>query len=344
MSTGSGLDAQLMYGVETTWGTAVTPDHAIEFDSEGLQFDPGWIEPTGLRPGRYFKRASRVRQSRKSVSGDITFEYATKNMGLLWKHALGSALAAPVQIADTTAYKQIHTPNGLFGFGLTLQVGRTEPGTGTVRPFTFAGCKIPGWEFDVKDNATPTLKLTFDGRDENTATALATPSYPSGVTVFDFSQVAMTLGGTVSTSGGETTISGGTAVATIVTDFTLTGATPVATERYGLGNAGLKAQQLQNDTPTITGKLAAEFGLTEFYDVFKANTTTPMQVTLTGSQIGTSGNNFLLSFIMPAVKLKTATPNVSGPDIVQMATTFEAYDNETDPVIQVKLQSDEATY
>lgn len=341
MPTATGLDAQLMFGAESTWGTAVTPDHTVEFDSETLVYSPGFIEPTGLRAGILAKRASRVRVARQTVAGDVMLELATKGMGLLVKHSLGSPLTAPVQIGTTTAYKQIHTFGGLYNLGLTLQVGRPEPGTGTVRPFTYAGCKVTGWEFDVKDNSTPTFKATVDGKAATTATALATAAFLTGSTVYDFSQATIKLGGTASTASGETTIAGGVAMSTIATDFTLTGATPTDTTRYGLGNAGQKAQQLQNATPTITGKLAAEFGKVELYDVFAANTTFPMEVDLTGGVIGASGSNFIVTFIMPAVKLKAAPPNVSGPGIVAMATTFEVYSDEVNPVLQVKIVSDE---
>jgi Phage tail tube protein len=343
MPTGTGLDGQLMFGAESVaWGTAVTPDHAVEFDSETLVYNPGFIEPTGLRVGTMYKRASRVRVARQTVSGDVMLEIPTKGIGLLLKQAIGSALAVPVQIGTTTAYKQIHTPAGLYGLGATLQIGRPEPGTGTVRPFTYAGCKFSAWEFDVKDNATPTLKLTVDGKSATGATALATPSFLTGSTVFDFSQAAIKLGGTATTASGETTIAGGTAMSTIVTDFTLTGANPLDTTRYGLGNAGQKAQQLQNANPTITGKLAAEFGKVELYDVFAANTTFCMEMDLISTtQIGTSGNFWTLSLIMPAVKLKTAPPNVSGPGVVQMSSTFEVYSDELNPVVQVKVVSDE---
>lgn len=345
MATGTGLDAQLAFGPESSWGTAVTPAHAVEFDSESVAFDPTFLEPTGLRAGKKFKRVGRVLVSRRSVSGDITMEHATKGMGLLWKHALGSALTAPVAVPSKTgAFSQIHTPGGLFGLGMTFQVGRPQPSDGVVKPFTYAGCKVTGWEFDVKDNATPTLKLTLDGKAESTVTALVTPSYLSGASVFAFSQVsAFTLGGTPSTTSGVTTISTGVPVSTTVTEFTLTGSTPVSTDRYGLGNAGLKSQQLENDTPTLTGKLTAEFNKAELYDLLTNNTTTALQLTFTGGPIASSGANYALDFTLPAIKLKTAPPNVSGPDIVSMSTTFEVYDNEADPVVQVTITSDEST-
>lgn len=342
MAVGSGLDAQLMFKAETTWGTPVTPDKAVEFNSEDLKFEPTWLEPTGLRPGTKYKRASRVRQSRKTVNGSVNLEWSTKNMGTLVKHMTGSAITTPTVITGT-AYKQIHVPGDFRTLGLTMQVGRPEPSTGTVRPHTFAGCKIPGWEFSLTDNAIPTLKLTVEGRSEATATALATASYLSGATVFDFSQAVLKLGGTAATAAGETTITSGVTVATVVRSITISGSAPMATERFGIGNAGLRSEPLENATPTVTGKLDAEFSKTELYDVFQANTTTAMELVLTGGIIGATASNYLLSFVFPAVKLKAAAPSVSGPDIVQMSTDFEVYSDEVNPVYQIKIQSDEAT-
>lgn len=342
MATGTGLDAQLGFAPEVTWGTAVTPTKFVEFNSESLSFEPTFLEPTGLRVGTKYKRANRVRQSRKSVSGDVECEFATKGMGLLVKHMLGSALTTPTVIV-AGAYKQIHTPGDFRGLGLTMQVGRPEPSSGTVRPFTYAGCKFPSWEFSIQDNAVPTLKLSVLGRTESTVTALATAAFVSGATVFDFSQATLKLGGTVATTTGVTSVTGGTAASTIITEISLKGEAPMADERFGLGNAGLRAEPLENDVPTITGSLSAEFNKAELYDVFSDNGTTAMQLTLTGGAIGATASNYMLDFILPAVKFKSAAPGVSGPDIVQMSTDFEVYSDETNPVIQLTIQSDEAT-
>lgn len=342
MATGAGLDAQLMMGAESTWGTAVTPDHSYEFNDESLKLDPTFLEPTGLRAGTKYKRASRVSIARKAVSGDFTLEHATKGMGLLWKHALASAVTAPTALTSP-AYEQVHTPGDFRGKGLTLQAGRPEPSTGTVRPFTYAGCKVGQWELAVSDNAIPTLKLTVDGRSEDTATALAAASYLSGSKVFSFAGATLKLGGTASTTSGKTSVSGNTAVATVITQISIQGAAPMKTDRFGIGNAGLKSEQLENDIPTITGSLTAEFSKSELYDLFTNNATTPMVLTLTGDPIGGSGSNDTLEIILPAVKLKTATPNVGGPDIVSMSTSFEAYSDETNPVVQVRIVSADST-
>ncbi len=115
----------------------------------------------------------------------------------------------------------------------------------------------------------------------------------------------------------------------------------MAEERFGLGNAGLRSQPLQNDIPTITGTLTTEYAKTELYDPFQAGTVMPIQFDLTGAVI--SGSDvYRLSFIMPACLIKSAKQNVSGPDIVQMSVDFEAYSNSVDPVIQIKIVSDES--
>lgn len=344
MATGSGLDGQLGFAAESTWGTEATPDHFVEFNSEELQFSPEWLEPTGIRAGIKYKRENRVRQSRKSVTGSVEMEHATKGMGLLWSHALGSS-ATPTQPDSTNApntWEQIHVPGEHLGKGLTFQVGRPEPSTGTVKPFTYSGCKIVSWEFSLEDNSISTLNLTVDGREESVGTALAAVSYLSGSSVFDFSQATLSLGGTVDTTSGKTTVSGGTAVATVVSQVGITGEAPRNVERFGIGNAGRKSEQLENETPTITGSLSAEFNQAELYDVFQNNETNAFQLTVTGEEIDT-GFPFTLEFIIPAVKFKSAAPQVSGAEVVQMETEFEAYADEINPVVQVRIVSDEDT-
>jgi len=337
MATGTGLDAQLMAALETTWGTAVTVTKTYEFNSESLTWEPTWLEPTGLRVGTKYKRSSRVVQSRQTVSGSIELEHSTRGMGTLWKAALGSAVTTPTVIGATTAYKQVHNPGDFIGKSLTVQVGRPEP-SGTVRPHTYAGCKVTSWEFSISDGETAKLTLDVDGRSEATATALATASYTAAAEVFNFSQVSVfKLGGTVA-GATELTVTGGTTVAAVVKGIIVKGEAPMAAERYGLGNTGLKSEQLENDVPSITGTLDAEFSRTEFFDLFKANTTTAIELKIEGSVISGAEKN-TIHIVIPAAKFKTVAPNVDGPDVVMASVDFEGYSDETNAAIMVKLIS-----
>lgn len=340
MVTGTGLDAQIGYKGETTVGTPVTVDKFLEFNSEGFEFDPSYIEPEGLRVGQKFKRGARLVQSRKQVSGDLECNYATRLMGGLWRLALGSSVTTPTLIAGT-AYKQVHQTGDLLGKSATFQVGRPEP-SGTVRAFTYSGCKVTGWEWSISDNEVAKFKLEVDGWDESTATALAAASYVSAEE-FPFSQVAaFTLGGTVSGTT-EMTIAGGTAPTAVIKKLTIKGDNALATDRYGLGNAGTKKEQLENGIPTITVSLDAEFNRAEFYDVFKAGTATALYLRLDGSIIsGTDKNS--LEFVIPEVRFKKANPTVDGPDIVMATVEAEVYQNATglNP-FQVKIVSADST-
>lgn len=352
-SYGSGLSAQIGFAAEATGavGTPVTGSmYHYEFLDESLTWEPTWLESAGLKAGQAYKRASRVVQSRYTVSGDASFEMADRgHMGLLWKHALGSAATGASALGTGGAYQQIHTPGTKAHMSLTAQVGRPQPDA-TVQPFTYGGIKISEWEFSVSDGEIAMFKLTFDGWNESTSTSLVTAAYSAAAGVFTFADTGtgngglFNLGGTATTStGGLTSIASGSAVGTVVKGFTLTGSTPMATERYGLGKGGEKREQIENDIPTITGSLDAEFtDIAEFYDRFKANTTIPLQLDLAHGDAGAS-NPFRLSLILPAVKFKTATTNVGGPDIVPQSVDFEAYDDGTNPVIQVRLVSTDST-
>lgn len=350
---GSGLSAQLGIVPETVVGTQVLPvTRFYEFDSEGMDFDAGWQEAQGLRAGQGYVSVGRVQQTAFGVSGDITLKHVDRGlttgggMGLWWKHALGSTITAGTQIAASTAYKQIHVPGSKTGLSLTAQVGRPQTDA-TVRPYTWRGIKIGQWEFSCADQGLAQLKLSVDGWQEDTASALSTASYPTGAEVFAFQHAtSFKIGGTPSTAAGETTITGGAAVGTVSTGITITGTTGLADGRRGLGNAGVKKEQIENAIPTITGSIAGEFfSRAEFYDVFKSGATTALQLDFSkfsangndAAGVNAGANPFLLSFIIPACKIKAASVHADGPDILGQDISFQAYSNNVDPILQVKL-------
>ncbi len=358
----SGLSGQVGAVAETTYGTPVTVTHFYEFLSENFQYAPAWLDGMGLKAGQAYNRSSRTVVSQADVNGDLTMEHTSgeapnavaDSMGFWWKYALGSALTTPTVVVGT-AYKQVHTNGSKAGQFITCQVGRPQISGVTVQPFTYTGVKCTDWEFSCNDNQIAQLKLTFDGQTELTSTGLAAASYPTPNGLFSFANASvMTIGGTASTAAGETTIAGGSSLGSRVNGVVITGSTPMKADRYGLGNAGLKAEPIENAIPTITGTLSTEFfSRTELYDVFKTAGTTPLQIDFTkfdaagndANGAAAGANPYRLSFILPAVKFKTAAVNIGGPDVLPQSIGFQAYDNGTgtDPVIQVKLVSKESS-
>jgi hypothetical protein len=339
-SYGSGLSAQVGLKAETTVGTEVTVDKFYEFLSESLSWEATWQRSAGLRAGQGYVRTGRMVQTAYTAAGDLVVEHADRGgMGTLWKHALGSSATA-TQIAATTAYRQTHTPGAKTGLGLSVQVGRPQTDA-TVRPFTYRGCKVVSWEFSCSDGEIAQLSLTLDGWQESTATSLATASYSTTSAVFNFAHATtLKLGGTASTASGRTSIASGVATTTVFRGVTITGETPLAVDRRGLGNSGVKREQIENDRPTVMGTLDGEFtSRTEIYDLVKSGASTPLELVFDTGVAAGVGNNYSLSFILPAVKFSSGSVNADGPDIIGQSVNFEATDDGTNPVIQVELVS-----
>jgi hypothetical protein len=345
MPFGSGLSAQVMAAQETTVGTAVTVTKAYEFLSESLSREATWQQSAGLRAGQAYVRTGRMVQTAFSASGDLVMEHADRGgMGLWWKHALGSAITVPVVIGATTAFEQVHTPGPKTGLALTTQIGRPQT-DGTVRPFTYRGVKVVSWEFSVSDGEITQFSLTLDGWEEDVVTALAVASFPASSAVFSFKDATVfKLGGTAATASGKITITGGVAATTVFRGFTIRGETPLATDRRGLGNAGIKREQIENDRPTITGTLEGEFtSRTEIYDLVRSGASTAMEVLFdTGVAAGT-GNNFAIGFKVPAAKFQSGAVNVDGPDIIGQSVDFTATDDGANAPLEVRIVSTDTT-
>src|SRR6266705_4282271 len=181
----SGLSESLGVITESTVGTEATVNAWYEILGHTLHQELTFLDSQSIQAGLAFQRGSQTVISRYDVNGDITLEFRDrgfsavggKGMGFWMKHALGST-AVPVQIAASTAYKQSHFPAPRTGLSVTTQVGHPEArAAGAVKPYTYRGCKVQGWEFSCNDNQVAQFKVTVDGWRENTATGLVTPAY-----------------------------------------------------------------------------------------------------------------------------------------------------------------------
>lgn len=345
MATATGLDGQLGTKTETTVGTIAAPvTQFFPFNSADISFDPSYIDNPGIMAGARFKDINQAGIARKSATGKIQIPVMMKGFGWWMKHILGS-IANPA-LDGTLSYKQIHIPGGLKGLSFTTQLGKPEPGTGTIQPRTYNGCKITDWTLTFADNAITTLDISVDAWNEGSVTGLATASYPTGSYAFNFANVtAFTTvnndaGSAVTYSAGEMTVVGGVAVPSIATKFTLTGKATLATDRYGLGNAGIKKEQLETDFFDITGTFEGEYDATTWDPPFVAGSTVAMQVTSTGPNIE-AGKPYLLDCIIPACKITKAPAAITGPDIVSVKGEFSVYDPKQTNIapIQLKLRS-----
>lgn len=332
MPVGSGLSAQVGFATETTVGTIATPTKFVEFNSESLKLEKQIVQGAGLRGGGLVARASRRSYTTKTAGGDIELDVATQGMGVLFTHMLGTSTSA---LVSGSAYQQVHTVGQKTGKSFTTQKGVPQS-DGTVKPFTYNGCKITEWELSCEVGGILTLSVTIDAWNETTATGLATASYPAAANVFHFAQGALVLGGTVSTASGVASLTGGTTVAT-VTSASVTGNSALKTDRFFFGSAGVKAEQIENGWSEFGGSLDAEFvNQATVYDLFAADTPTALRLQFVGTT-AISGAVFpTLEVLIPRVYFDGDTPQVGGPDVVGFSAPFTALDDGTNTPLQIR--------
>lgn len=155
MTIKTGMNAQIGFGDETTWGVAVTPTIFVPLLNESLGQQIERIESDAIIPGARVLRSQEWSEGAVTAGGDIGLELYDRSMGLLLKHMFGgSSTTGPF------------TPADLTGLGLTAQVGVPDTATGTVRPKTYAGNKVASWELGLTARQIATLGLSLVARHE----------------------------------------------------------------------------------------------------------------------------------------------------------------------------------
>jgi hypothetical protein len=323
MAIPSGLSAQFGMVDEVTYGTPVVVTRFYEFTSESLSMEIERIESSGLRSGTKVQRSDRWVAGQRNVGGDVELELATKSFGLWLKHMLGGVVTAqPSAGPDPTVYDHTFTPGDL-PVALTMQVGRTDVG-GTTRAFTYHGCRINEWEIAASVGELATLKATIIGEDEDTATALATASYPSNLSLFSFVSGALTVAGS----------------AFDVKEFSLSGNNGLADDRYFFGSA-LRKQPLEANMREYTGELAAEFVDLSAYNRFINGTEAALVLLFRGPVISNTYFNDLQ--ITANVRFDGETPSIDGTDVVQQALQYKCVGNTPATALTILYRTTDTT-
>lgn len=303
MSLGSGIDAQIGWKEESTYGTAVTVDKFVEFASESLKPTYQMLASSNRRPTQPAVRSDRTaRPGMTGLSGDISFQPLTKGFGGILKQAFGT-VAAPVGPTDLAYTHTFSIAAGnLTGVSSTIQVGRPDTG-GTVRPFTYAGCKTGG--FTMSNSVDGILEYTWNiahAKSEATGTALATASYASSAEVFTYAGGALTLDAT----------------AVPITQASVSLRNTMKTRRM-LGN-GAGLEPLENGDREVTCSFQAEFASLTLLNKVRATTAAGGQgavvMTWTAPTLIGTTTYPSITVTLPVVDFTGDYPTVSGPDIL----------------------------
>ena len=326
MAIGSGIGSWLGIKKESTFGTAVTVDRFYEFNSEGTKYVKNTVVGQGLRNGGLVARANRRVVTTLAGEGDFEVDIQTRGMGLLLSLATGSV---PTGTLANGAYTYLFTPTDLIGDSFTTQVAVPQYG-GTLIYKTLNGCKITNFELSVGAGDIAKAKFSLDSKGFTaTDTTSASVAYANIATsnLFHFAQGSIT--DNVSTTYAN------------IKDFSLTIDNSLKTDRYNLGSAGSKSEQIINGFRAISGKVTAEFTDTVLLDKFLADTTAGLKLTFTGATIGSTTE--LLSITLPACKFDGDSPMVAGPGVVDVSFGFTVYDNGTDEPFTITYRTLDST-
>jgi len=315
MAIGSGIGSWLGVKKESSFGTAVTVDRFYEFNSEGTKYTKNTVVGQGLRNGGLVARANRRVVTTVAGEGDFEIDLTTRNIGLLFSLATGSV---PTGTLANGVYTYLFTAQDLISDSFTTQVAVPQYG-GTLTYKTLTGCKVTGFELSVGAGDIAKGKFTLDSKGFSTGSSTsATVAYANIGTsnLFHFAQGSIT--DNVSTTYAN------------IKDFTFTVDNSLKTDRFNLGSAGSKSEQIINGFRTISGKVTAEFTDTVLLDKFMADTTAGLKVTFEGATIGSASDKETLSITLPACKFDGDVPMVSGPGVIDVSFGFTVYDNGTD--------------
>ena len=307
MAVGSGLGSQLGLAEEPVWGTAVVPTRFYPVDSVNVKLMKKAVQGNGLQAGTFVHQGSLRADTSYWAAGDAQVDFTSKQMGLLFKHALGSATIA--QNSTTAAWTQTWgLGNTVNGLGLTLQYGAPQA-NGTVVPYTISGCKVDTWDISCAAQDIVKSKFTFIGQNVTTATALATPAYPTGNNVFYFKQGSVNVNGTPYLA---------------FRDFTLTGTNSLDAGRFLLGNAGLLAEPIRNNFADLKISGTVDFIDQTISGAFAADTELSITLAFGGpnlsKQIVTGTPNYYESFTVTlnGVRVSGDVPVIAGPGLLSI--------------------------
>jgi hypothetical protein len=327
MGLKSGLGSQLGIKKEVTYGTRVAPDKHYPFNSESLELAKEFIASRGLRANRLMQSKSLHVGTTRTAGGAVSLEFLNKGMGR-WIDLLHGNVVAPSQIAATAAYEQTHNI-GLSppdGKSATIQVGRPDTG-GTVRPFDYVGAKVITWRLTLEASGLLSCEFELDARDEDTAQTLTVATYAADAVPFNFTQNVVKVGG--ATIGN-------------VRSVTIEGTNPQATDRFHLGNSGVKDEPIANDLVAVTASATLEFKDLTDHNRFKNETVVTLALEASGAVIE-GAHNYEAKVTLNAAKQTSSNPTVGGPDIITTDVAFEALDDgATTPVVVYLKTTDTA--
>lgn len=352
MAFHSGLAYQMTSPVaESTYGVAPALTGAKFFTapSETMKLEKTVVQGTSLWQNKQFPMAARRVPMAYKAGGSLPLELAARGLQQWLQPMFGSYGQTPATLTliSSAVYGATHAPGTTDGSSFSFQIGKPTV-DGVIEPFTYTGCKISEWEIACARNEIAKLNLTIVGRNElagswvdplsGSVPSLATYAEPAAAGVFTWIQGSVLTGGTVSTTSGVTSVSGGTAAGNILS-MSVKAARALDSERWFDGNAGFISEPVQNGLMAGSGEIDVEWlSTTGYLSAFQADTPVALQFLFTGPVIGGALHS-LFELIIPEAYWDDGSPQVPGPQVVTQKLPFTFTDDNANNVVQATYQT-----
>lgn len=331
----SGSLVKVGFGKEVTYGTAVAVTKRQEIISEDIRGSYPRLQAESLSSA-LVDRSDRFAVNAKGASGSINLEPFTRGFGDWLGFMMGSVVTSGP--AEINAYTHTATIADLSGKFFTLQIGRPDE-TATLRPWTYEGGKVTGFEFSNSVDQTLRASLSMDFEKESN------PDAPAGVyAVTALNALTAPAGEVLNWQGGEVTLGG---VAIEVAELSVRVDNSLNTDRWFIGAANQKKEPRQDGKRSIEWSFRTPYVDNNFWEkvssgtpggttgVLKAKWSGP---TLLGTTIYPS-----LELEMPVARFDEGGPVVSGPSQLEQTMTGRALFDGTNSALTIKYVSGDAT-
>ena len=314
----STLDAAVLLGAESSYGTPATLTRAYEAQADTFSRQMTALESVGFRGGMHTVRSDRRRMISQGAAGDITVDWLDRGMGLFLQAMLGS-VSGPTSNEVT-----LTTSSDASSTSFTIQVLRPTD-DGTLTPFTYHGCTPTAWTISQATGGFLTCSLSFDAEDEDITTSAGTPAYPTGAQPFDWTQVTCSIDGTDLGA---------------VSSLELSGDLGMKTDRYYLRGSALKAQPKRVSAPTYSGSITTDFTGTDLHSTYTAGDIFDFQAVWTGDSF--TGGTYTVTVDAPACQFDGETPAASLGDMTTATMPFRVLHDGSNPAVTITIESDDA--
>lgn len=323
MAVGSGISSQFGFGVESTYGTGVTPTKFIHHTAVDLQPVRERVQGDSIQAGLLGPLGTHFVETTKGAEGSLSAEVEKNGWGRIFEAITGGTSTSGLASGGSSSYEQVHTLGDTYGKSLTLQAGRSVRG-GAVVPATIKGAKVVSAEFSAEVGGMLTANVSFDGQDWDNSTALATAVY---VATKPWKGTEMCL--KIGTYGSESNVAGVRAVS-------MSWVRSLDTADYTACGAGLKSEPVVNGLMDISGTITADWTAKATFEDLSIGTTQPSLVWLFEGATLEGSIKETLEITLPGIAVEPAAQGVDGVAELTRDWSYSwKYDGTNAPKIRV---------